>query len=340
MHQFTDSAARSQRAETPWDDGDESDGRLLRRFIDEQDEPAFAALMKSHGPMVYGVCRRILRNHHDAEEALQATFLILARKATSIYPLRNVGNWLFGVAYRTALKSRTLAARRRVREMDMADLPEPDYVTDQLWEDLEPLLDREVSRLPEKYRTPVILCGLEGRSRKDAAAILGCPEGTLSVRLMRARTILAKRLARHGVVLSVGALLTLLTRKGAAAGVPMSTIATTIEAAGCASSADAVEVGAISSRVATLTETVLHQMTLSALGKAGAAFALLIALAIGLAPHNPPQAAQPHANVSSGRSFSVTWTSPTERNAGQRVAAEEQRIRSEDHGLSGPVDGH
>src|SRR5262245_42503422 len=140
-----------------------ADGQLLGCFIEERDEAAFAALVRRHAAMVWGVCRRLLRNHQDAEDAFQATFLVLVRKATSIVPREMVGNWLYGVANQTALKVRAATARRGSRERQVTDMPEPTLEPD-LWDDLEAVLDRELSRLPDRYRAAIILCDLEGKT--------------------------------------------------------------------------------------------------------------------------------------------------------------------------------
>src|SRR5262245_12293223 len=174
-------------------------GQLLEDYLSRREEAALAVLVRRHGPMVWRVCRRVLRNYHDAEDAFQATFLVLVRKAASIVPRKMVANWLYGVAHQTALKARATAARRRGRERQMADLPEPAGTEQKLWRDLQTLLDEELSRLPDKYRAVIVLCDLEGKTRKDAARQLGCPEGTVAGQLARARAMLAKRLARHGL---------------------------------------------------------------------------------------------------------------------------------------------
>src|SRR5215467_11039789 len=142
-----------------------TDGQLLECFVEHRDEAAFAALVKRHGPMVWGVCRRLL-NEHDAEDAFQATFLVLVRKAASIVPRERVANWLYGVARQTALQARRTAARRRVREKQVTAMPEPAVVEEDLWRDLQPLLDQELSCLPEAYREVIVLCDLEGMTRK------------------------------------------------------------------------------------------------------------------------------------------------------------------------------
>jgi RNA polymerase sigma factor (sigma-70 family) len=256
-----------------------SDGQLLETYISRRDEAAFAALLRRHGPMVWGVCRRVVGNHHDAEDAFQATFLVLIRKAASVLPREEVANWLYGVAYRTALKARTTASRKRARERPLKDVPEPEGGEQDLWRDLQTLLDQALRGLPVKYRVPIVLCDLEGRTHKEAAGQLGCPEGTLSARLKRARALLAKRLARHGLVLSGGALAGLLTRKAALASVPTSVMASMRKVANVLAAGQAPASGAISIEVAALTEGVLKAMVLK---KIQVASAVLVVLAVAL----------------------------------------------------------
>src|ERR1700722_693594 len=136
-----------------------NDGDLLQRFIDGRDEAAFDELVRRHGPMVLGVCQRVLHNPHDAEDCFQAAFLVLVRKATTIQPREMVGNWLYGVAYRTALEAKKMAARRRNRERKKFEMPRLDSPGDQ-WQELRPLLDQELTRLPDKYRYVLIACDL------------------------------------------------------------------------------------------------------------------------------------------------------------------------------------
>src|SRR5579872_239835 len=159
-----------------------TDGQLLGAFVARRDGAAFEALLRRHGPMVLSVCRRVLGDSHDAEDAFQATFLVLVRKAAGLRSRELVGNWLYGVAHRTALKARTAAARRRARERQVEEMPHPEVGPDEAWSDLQPLLDRELERLPDKYRVPLVLCELEGRGRKEVARLLRLPEGTLSSR--------------------------------------------------------------------------------------------------------------------------------------------------------------
>ena len=184
-----------RRAVTP-----EGDGELLGRFVESRDEKALAALVERHGPMVWGVCRRLL-SHHDAEDAFQATFIVLVRKAASVKPREMVGNWLYGVARQAALQAKT-AARRR--EIQVAQMPDVEAPQDQ-WAEVRPILDEELSRLPEHYRAVIVLSDLEGRTRRDVSIHLGCPEGTVASRLARARAMLAKRLIQRGIVFSGGA---------------------------------------------------------------------------------------------------------------------------------------
>ena len=181
-----------------------TDGELLARFIASRDEPAFAELVRRHGRLVFGVCRRVTGNHHLAEDAFQAVFVVLATKAAAIRPPAAVAGWLHGVACRTALRARTMSDRRRRRETAVGALPEASSPAPHVMQDTPDavaLLDEEIARLPDHYRLPVVLCELEGVGRKDAARRLGINEGTLSSRLAAARKALADRLRQRGVAL-------------------------------------------------------------------------------------------------------------------------------------------
>jgi RNA polymerase sigma factor (sigma-70 family) len=271
-----------------------TDGQLLADYLSRRDEAALAALVRRHGPMVWGVCRRVLRNHHDAEDAFQATFLVLVRKAASIASRELLANWLYGVAHQTALKARATAAKRRTRERQVAEMPEPEVVQQDLWHDLQPLLDQELSRLPDKYRVVIVLCDLEGKTRKEAARQLGCPEGTVGGWLARARVMLAKRLAQRGVALSGGALAAVLSQNVALAGVPPSVGSGTIKAASLFAAGKAAATGVISAQVAALAEGVLKTMLLTKLKIATAAVlvAVLTCTIVGLRAY-PLTAAEP-----------------------------------------------
>lgn len=250
------------------------DGDLLGRFLERRDEAALAALVKRHGAMVWGVCRRLL-SHHDAEDAFQAAFLVLVRKAASVRPREMVGNWLYGVAHQTALQARRAAARRRGREVQVTAMPDAAAVRQDQWPDVRPLLDEELSRLPDNYRVVLVLCDLEGRTRKEVARQLGVPEGTVAGRLARARSMLAKRLTRRGVALSGGALAAVLSHHAASAALPESVASSTIRAASLFAAGQAAAAGTVSVKAAALTEGVLKAMMMSKL-KAVAAVVLLL----------------------------------------------------------------
>lgn len=237
-----------------------SDGRLLECFVACRDQAAFEALVRRHGAMVFGVCRRILRHHQDAEDAFQATFLVLARKAGSVRAA-TMANWLYGVAYQVAVKARALAGRQRARERQVSDMPERESTPEAQWTELEPLLDEELSRLPDRYRLPVVLCDLEGKKLKEAAQQLGWRPGTLAGRLFRARQLLAKRLARHGPLLPAGLLATTLTLNAAAA-VPAPLLVSTVKAASLCAAGPAASAGLVSGTVAALTKGALQRMLL------------------------------------------------------------------------------
>jgi RNA polymerase sigma-70 factor (ECF subfamily) len=259
--------------------GGPSDTQLLEAFLARKDEDAFAALVRRHGPMVWGVCRRVAGHVQDAEDAFQATFLVLVRKAAAVVPRALVGNWLHGVALRTALKARTESARRRAKERPMEGVAEPAAAGQDLGPDLQRLLDQELDRLPAKYRVAVVLCDLEGKTHKQAARQLGWPVGTLSTRLARARRLLAGRLARHGLAPAAGAFAAALAAGPAPAGVPAPLLSSTIRAA-TRLAAGRAAAGVVSARVAALTEGVLRAMLLTKLKTLTTV--LLLGLVLGL----------------------------------------------------------
>jgi RNA polymerase sigma factor (sigma-70 family) len=264
-----------RRAVLLYDGAGLSDGQLLECFLQRREEAALAALVHRHGAMVWGVCQRVLRNSHDAEDAFQAAFLVLIRKAASITSRELFASWLYKVAYRTALKARAASARRRLKERQVTAMPERDGVPPEHERDWQPLLDEELSRLPDKYRVPIVLCDLEGKTRKQAAQQLRCPEGTVAGRLARARSLLARRLTQRGVALSGGALATMLAQDVGAAAVPAAVVTSTIKAATLVAAGQAAATGAISPQVAALTEGVLKAMLLTKLKTVIAGFVLV-----------------------------------------------------------------
>jgi RNA polymerase sigma factor (sigma-70 family) len=278
-------------------DGTLSDGQLLERFVGEHDEAAFALLVRRHGPMVLGVCRRVLGDAHAAEDAFQATFLALVRKAATLSARELVAHWLFGVAQRTARYARRTAYRRRAVEKQVAHLPERAVTQPEARTDVRTWLDQEVSRLPAVYRIPVVLCELEGKSRQEAAQQLGVPEGTLSSRLARARQLLRKRLVRQGLLPGGAALLPSL---GEGAAVPAALLRTTVQAAVHISAGQGA--GAVAAPVADLLRTILRQMALARVKTATLVLltVALASLAIGLAvrqawPRDPADEPSPGA---------------------------------------------
>jgi len=257
-----------------------ADGPLLARFVARGEEAVFEAIVRRHGPMVWGVCRRILQDHHDAEDASQATFLVLARRAASVRPREKLGHWLYGVACRTARKARAARAKRRARETPMPVTPEAGTPTVDRPDDLLLRLDRELSRLPEKYRAPVVLCELEGLTHGEAAGRLGWPVGTLSGRLSRGRALLAGRLSRPGQRLSGGSLAVRLAEDAALVAVPRSWFAATARAA-CRSGKGAAAAGSVPAGVIDLTREVCRAMWISKLKLVAAVSAVTFTLAAG-----------------------------------------------------------
>jgi len=265
-----------------------SDGQLLQRFTDERDESSFEMLVQRHGPMVWGLCRRMLANPSDAEDAFQATFLVLVRKPGSVVRLGSVGSWLYGVAYRTALDARARASRRRAHENEAASMYQDEAPTENAMSDVRQVLDEELHRLPEKYRAPLVLCYLQGKTNDEAADQLGWTRGTIAGRLSRARDLLRDRLTRRGLALSAGALATTLTEQTAPAAVPVALVSSTLDTAFRYAAGASPESAAPAVRLA---EGVLHAMIPSKLRWVMAAvLALMVATAgFGALLHRPAE---------------------------------------------------
>src|SRR5262245_22056712 len=257
-----------------------TDGQLLGQFVTRRDETAFEMLLRRHGSMVLGVCRRVLHDRHDADDAFQATFLVLVRNAAAIAKRESVASWLYGVAYRIAVKARARAHRRSAQERHIPDIPRPDPVDDVLWRDLRPVLDEEVGRLPEKYRAPVVLCYLEGVAYAEAARRLGCSKGTVALRLAEARERLRERLSRRGIVLSLGLFTAAQVRDGLQESVPDALARATTEAALRWALDGEAAAGAVSASVAALVRAGVSALAWAKL-KLAAAVVLAVVVAGG-----------------------------------------------------------
>jgi RNA polymerase sigma factor (sigma-70 family) len=262
------------------DVGGATDGQLLEWFLALRHEAAFRALVDRHGPMVLGVCRRVLGDAHDAEDAFQATFLVLVRKAASVVPREFVANWLYGVACRTAHKARVARARadalkRRASERGTA-MAGRAPTEDELWHDLQPVLDEELQRLPDTYCAAVVLCDLEGLPHEEAARRLGCPVGTVESRLSRGRQRLRDRLVRRGLAPAAAALWAETVREASAA-MPAALIKQTARLVTSSPAA-----GAVPAAVAALAEGVIQMMWLARLKPLAAATAALVLATVGV----------------------------------------------------------
>jgi RNA polymerase sigma factor (sigma-70 family) len=236
--------------------------------------------------MVLAVCRRVLGNHADAEDAFQATFLVLVRKAVSLRAPGTVGNWLYGVAYNTALKARAMNSKRRLKEREAGARPQQDPV-EEAWRSVQAKLDAALVDLPEKYRLPIVLCDLEGKTIKETARHLDWPQGTVATRLARGRSLLAARLRDAGLLLSVAALAAALSEGAAAANVPVALFQSTVHAGSLWATGPAVAAGVVSAKVVALSEGVLQAMFLAKLKSivASGFLALLIGAGAGVFSH-------------------------------------------------------
>jgi RNA polymerase sigma factor (sigma-70 family) len=245
-------------------DPTQRDADLLGQFVDAGDGFAFEVLVRRHASMVWNVCWRILHDGDDAEDAFQAVFLTLVRKAHTIDRRASVASWLHKVAYRVALEAKRQTAKRSAREVPVMENHLARPGEDAAWRELRLVLDEEVCRLPEKYRAPVVLCYLQGRSNTEAARELGCPSGTVVTRLAWARRRLRKRLTQRGLSASAGLLAAGLLQRAEAATVPPRLLDTTIRtsllmAAGETAAVTAQAAKAMSlSRAATSAVSVAH----------------------------------------------------------------------------------
>jgi len=298
---------------------DMTDSELLERFATRRDEASFEMLIRRHGPMVLRVCRQILKNVSDAEDAFQATFLVLVRKAGTVRVENSLSPWLYGVAYRVAARARAAAMRRRGLESRRALKAAGNALSLDACHDLSRALHEEVNRLPAQYRAPIVLCYLEGLTHDEAAARLGLPLGTVKGRLARARELLRSRLSRRGLTISASLLATILSYESASASLPECLVGLTVQTAIDVGPGGLASAGSVSEPVATMIEAALRglltvkatfaivALLLAAAAMVGVALRdssmLAVAPTTGHAAISPPQAvgtrSEPDRNGSS-----------------------------------------
>jgi RNA polymerase sigma factor (sigma-70 family) len=276
-----------------------SNEQLLDKFAACHDEAAFAELVERHGPMVLGVCRRVLGNLHDAEDACQAAFLVLARKFTSIRKGQSLGSWLHVVARHTALRLKEELVRKRAREGPTVDVPQPTRADEASWQDVLALLDEELQALPEKYRAVLVACYLESKTRDEAARELGLNLDIVRGRLERGRERLRARLVRRGLTFPAALLLVALADGTLHAALPSALASQTARAAGLYAAGSAASTSVISSTVAAVTEGVVSSMFLQGI-KASVALLVvtaLVCLSAGSLLWAPSAAGQPESPI-------------------------------------------
>jgi RNA polymerase sigma factor (sigma-70 family) len=276
-----------------------TDGQLLERFLTDRDETAVGVLVRRHGPLVLGVCRRVLHDAHTAEDAFQATFLVLVRKAPSLDRGRPLGNFLYTVAYRVALRARANALRRQRCEEQAARsrLQTDDETTSP--SELVVALEAELHRLPERHRAPLVLCYLQGKTNEQAAQILGCPRGSMAARLDQARQRLRECLARRGFAVPSAGIATLLAGATTEAAVPLPLLDNTVRAALWFAGEEVGSAGFVSTGAVALARGAFRAMFLNRLKVAGAVLLAVAMLGTGAtmllkaaSPTSPPAQAR------------------------------------------------
>jgi RNA polymerase sigma factor (sigma-70 family) len=289
-----------------------SDAQLLERFLaghHDAAEDAFAAVVERHGPMVFRVCRRILMDSNDADDAFQVTFLVLARKARAITRRERLANWLYGVAVRTAKEVRKSVAHRRAREGRVDNMVRVELPREEDLDELRFVIDDELSRLPESFRAPVVLCDLEGKTQKEAAQLLRVPVGTVSSRLSRGRHLLRQRLTRRGLEPVGSGPGAERFRDGSPTAVPPALVACTARAAAGIAMEGTLS-GAVPAHIAAFTKGVLKAMLLAKLTSKGIVLSAILllsigAIAIGVVAHAQRGAA---GSFASGGAADTDWS--------------------------------
>jgi RNA polymerase sigma factor (sigma-70 family) len=325
------------------DPDEASDALLLDRFVEQWDQAAFRELVVRHGSMVLGVCRRMLRDSHAAEDAFQATFLVLARKAGSVRKRESVGPWLYGVAQRVALEARGIACRRQPQlRVD----PEVKEVDDDGLEraELHAALHEELGRLPEKYRAPLVLCYIEGLPHEAVARQLGWPLGTVRVRIARGRDQLRARLIRRGLT-SASVLLALGLLPKTQAAVPLRLVEATVRAAARVAAGDKLPRGEIPARVVGLERKVRKAMHLTRLKWATVFMLTVIVTGEGVVVVVPRAlaAADDAAKVEAEqKKLQGTWSIAAFEREGEKKEAEgnEEQLKFEGEAFSLWHNGH
>jgi RNA polymerase sigma factor (sigma-70 family) len=295
------------------------DHDYLTRFVRTRDEAAFTALVHRHGPMVLRVCRAVLGDFHAAEDAFQATFLVLARKARSIHAQRSLSSWLYKVAQRIAWRAKADTGRQRAREAQSPQRLNVDPLDEVSWWEVQAIFYDELEKLSERYRGPLILCCLEGKARDEAAKQLGCREGTLKSRLERGRRLLRTRLARRGLTLSAGLLATLLAPEGTSAALPGVLISAAIRVS-LALGGGTMATATTPVRILTLAEGVIQAMFITKIKVAAAVLLFVVALAatgVGFALQRIDLAPPANAQRQDGVKPAAREADPTHAVAGQ-----------------------
>jgi RNA polymerase sigma factor (sigma-70 family) len=316
-----------------------TDSQLIEAFIHHRDEAAVEILIWRHGAMVLNLCRRILRDEHQAEDAFQAAFLVFIRKAGSISKRQSIGTWLYKVACRVAYQLRAGLAKQpkqRAEVDDLDDLPGREPADDLIWRDLRPVLDEYIDRLPEKYRAPIVLCYLQGQTIEETAELLRCSKRTIQYRVARGRELLKSSLTRRGLALSAGWLATRLSVNVSSAAVPPMLGVSTVKAAIEFATGKEVS-GLVSTSVITLTQGVLRTMFITKLTKA---VAILIAVAVlGIAAGSVAQWSLADSNRSREEALDLASNvpPPQQKDGSKRASRENNEADPQEKGKVDPA---